>query len=48
MVNPNTKKARFTGLSGHSRSLVDNEMVEAAGNVYTYIKSNYKLLTHCF
>ena len=25
------KKARFMGLSGHSWSLVDNELVEAAG-----------------
>ena len=25
-----------------------NELVEAAGNVYTYITSNYKLLTYCF
>jgi hypothetical protein len=25
-----------------------NELVEAAGNVYTYIASNCKLLTHCF
>jgi len=25
-----------------------SELVEAEGNVYTYITSNCKLLTHCF